>query len=101
VQEALRQGSPGLPGDIEWHCLGALQSNKVRRALELFTVFHAVDRPKIAHALDAEAGARGLRPRALLEVRIGDELSKHGFAPETLAAEAAPLAALQNLESSA
>jgi PLP dependent protein len=58
VQEA-RAKQPALPPDIVWHLLGPLQSNKVRAAIELFTVFHAVDRTKIARALDAEAAARG------------------------------------------
>jgi pyridoxal phosphate enzyme (YggS family) len=97
VQEAAAK-APALPADVEWHLLGPLQSNKTRRALELFGCFHAVDRPKIARALDAEAGARGLRPRGLLEVNLGGEATKHGFDPETLAEEAAPLAALAHLE---
>jgi len=96
VQEALGKATE-LPADVEWHLLGPLQSNKVRRALELFTVFHAVDRPKIARALDAEAAARGRRVSGLLEVNLGGEATKHGFEPATLAAEAAPLAALEHL----
>jgi pyridoxal phosphate enzyme (YggS family) len=97
VQEGAAK-APELPADVEWHLLGPLQSNKVKRALELFHCFHAVDRPKIARALDAEAAARGLRPRALLEVNLGGEASKHGFDPATLADEAAPLAELAHLE---
>jgi pyridoxal phosphate enzyme (YggS family) len=96
VQEG-RAKVPDLPGDIEWHLLGPLQSNKVRPAVELFTFFHAVDRPSIAEALDAEARRRGKVLTGLLEVNLGGETSKHGFAPETLDAESAPLAALDHL----
>lgn len=96
VQEG-RTKAPELPADVEWHLLGPLQSNKVRAAVETFTFFHAVDRPAIARALDAEARARGKVLTGLLEVNLGEEASKHGFAPETLAETAAPLAALEHL----
>lgn len=96
VQEG-RAKAPDLPVDIEWHLLGPLQSNKVRPATELFTFFHAVDRPSIARALDEEARRRGKVLTGLLEVNLGGEASKHGFAAEALAAEAASLAALEHL----
>lgn len=104
VQEALdkaAQLSGEAPaqrvGQIEWHLFGPLQSNKVKKALDLFRVVHSVDRPKIARALDREAGARGLFLDAFLEINLGDETSKHGFAVTGLAAAAQPLAELQHL----
>jgi len=97
VQEGLAKAGE-LPADIEWHLIGPLQSNKVRAALERFTLFHAVDRTKIALALDAEARARGLVVRGLLEINLGGEESKHGFDPAGLAEAVAPLAALTHLE---
>jgi len=96
VQEGLAKAST-LPADIEWHLLGPLQSNKVRPALELFTTFHAVDRAKIAFALDAAAADRGSVITGFLEVNIGSEASKHGFSPDRLAAEIEPLAGLTHL----
>jgi hypothetical protein len=95
VQEGLAKAGD-LPADCEWHLLGPLQSNKVRKALERFTFFHAVDRVKIAQALDAEAAARGLEARALVEVNVGGEASKHGFEPADLARRLEPLAALEH-----
>ena len=96
VQEAQAKAQQ-LPPAAEWHLLGPLQSNKVRAALRLFAVFHAVDRASIAAALDAEARAQGRTAVGLLEVNLGGEASKHGFDPATLAGAAAPLAALQDL----
>ena len=96
VQEAQAK-APQLPPAAEWHLLGPLQSNKVRAALRLFAVFHAVDRASIAAALDAEARAQGRTAVGLLEVNLGGEASKHGFDPATLAGAAAPLATLQDL----
>ncbi|MDX1630231.1 MAG: YggS family pyridoxal phosphate-dependent enzyme [Thermoanaerobaculia bacterium] len=81
VQEA-EEKLPRLPEELVWHFVGPLQSNKVKRAVELFRTFHAVDREKIARYLDREAEKRGLHLRGFLEVNVGQEESKHGFAPD-------------------
>jgi uncharacterized pyridoxal phosphate-containing UPF0001 family protein len=87
--------SPGTPP--EWHLIGPLQSNKVRQALDLFSCLHALDRPSIAAAVDREAARRGIAVTGLLEVNLGGEESKHGFAAAGLAAAVRPLAGLANL----
>jgi pyridoxal phosphate enzyme (YggS family) len=97
VQEAAAK-APALPADVEWHLFGPLQTNKARTAVRLFGTFHAIDREKAARALDAEAAAAKRRVRALLEVNLGGESSKHGFAPEGLALAVAPLAGLAQVE---
>jgi len=100
VQEAVAKSRdlPFPPYDIEWHLLGPLQSNKVKPALDLFRAVHSVDRPRIAEALDKEAGRRGLRISGFLEVNLGGEESKHGFPPGGLADAARPLASLEHLK---
>ncbi|MEO8277050.1 MAG: YggS family pyridoxal phosphate-dependent enzyme [Thermoanaerobaculia bacterium] len=97
VQEA-EQKAPALAADIEWHLLGPLQSNKVRKAVALFRMVHAVDRIEIAIELDREAGRQGRKLAGLLEVNLGSETTKHGFPAEGLAATVAPLAGLEHLE---
>jgi PLP dependent protein len=96
VQEALAKRR-ALPAGVDWHLIGPLQSNKVRAALELFGTVHSIDRVKIAEALDREAGRLGVALAGLLEVNLGLEQSKHGFAPRGLAAAVRPLAALEHL----
>lgn len=96
VQEA-RDHAQVLPAGLEWHLIGPLQSNKARLAVELFDVVHSVDRPKIARVLEREAAARDRLLPALLEVNLGGEESKHGFAVDGLAEAAAPLADYQHL----
>lgn len=96
VQEAAGKREE-LPAECEWHLLGPLQSNKVRQAVDLFAIFHAVDRPKIAHALAAEAQQRGVEVQGFVEVNLGGEESKHGFAEEGLVAALEPLRALPGL----
>ena len=97
VQEAVAK-APQLPDDIEWHLLGPLQSNKVRKAVAICRVVHAVDRLAIALELDAEAARQSRRIGGFVEVNLGAEESKHGFAPADLAASVAALAGLAHLE---
>lgn len=100
VQEALaksRELPPEIVSGIDWHLIGPLQTNKVRAALDLFRTVHSIDRPKIAEALDREAGARGITLTGLLEVNLGGEESKHGFVLDGLAEAVRPLADLQHL----
>jgi pyridoxal phosphate enzyme (YggS family) len=100
VQEALAK-SGELPPDLlqgtDWHLIGPLQSNKVRPALDLFRAVQSIDRPRIAEAIDHEAGARGLTVTGFLEVNLGGEESKHGFPVEGLAEAVRPLAGLRHL----
>lgn len=94
VQEGVAKAS-ALPPGVEWHLLGPLQSNKVRPAVRLFDLFHAIDRPAIAVELDREATLQGRRIGGLIEVNVGGEPSKHGFAPQGIAEAVAPLATLE------
>lgn len=96
VQEAAAK-IPELPPAAEWHLIGPLQTNKARRAVDLFAAVHSVDRPKIAAALAREAAARGAALPVFLEVNLAGEASKHGFPPDGLPAAARPLAALPGL----
>ena len=96
VQEA-QDKAPQMPADVEWHLLGPLQTNKARAAAGLFRVFHAIDRRKAALALDRQAPAGGAALDSVLEVNLGGEASKPGFAPEELGPAIAELAALRRL----
>src|SRR5262249_53346360 len=69
----------GLP-EARFHLIGHLQSNKSSKALELFQVIQTVDSPKLARRLDS--GGRPLE--VMLEVKLSEEESKSGAAPEEL-----------------
>lgn len=66
---------------VEWHLIGHLQSNKVRRAIELFDVIHSVDSLKLAERISLICGEMGRKMPIMLEVNLGGEESKVG-APE-------------------
>lgn len=95
VQEA--EAHREIVPDAEWHLIGPLQSNKAKRAVELFSTVQSVDRLKIARKLDREAGERGRVLDCFLEVNLAGEESKAGFPARDLAARVTPVAELPNL----
>jgi len=67
---------------VEFHLIGHLQSNKTRAAAELFQTIQTVDSEKLARRLD-QAG----RPlEVMIEVKLSEEETKYGAAPESLPA---------------
>lgn len=64
--------------EASWHLVGHLQSNKARRAVELFDCVHALDSAPLAERLDRCAGDAGKRLPVLLQVHHGDEPTKFG-----------------------
>jgi pyridoxal phosphate enzyme (YggS family) len=69
-----------LGRDIHWDLIGHLQTNKAARASELFDRVQSVDSVRVAEALSARAAALGRTLPILLEVNVGGEMSKSGFA---------------------
>ena len=96
VQEA-EEKIPLLPADLEWHFIGHIQKNKVRKILTLFDTLHSVDSLDLARRIDKIAEGLGLRPSVFLQVNIAAEESKHGFAPEELRSQIGELLAMGSL----
>ena len=96
VQEAASKREL-LPEIERWCLIGALQSNKVHKAVELFESVHSVDRLKIALALDRSAKQRGKELEGFLEINLGGESTKSGFDPEKLRESLRSLAELEAL----
>jgi PLP dependent protein len=97
VQEAEGK-APELPG-AHWHLIGPLQSNKARRAVEIFDVIESVDSVDLARRLDRIAGEVGRAPLGIfLQVNVDRDQAKAGFPPETLERELGELARLPNLD---
>jgi hypothetical protein len=64
----------------EFHLIGHLQSNKTRPAAELFQVIETVDSAKIARRLNEIRRAI----EVMIEVKLSQEESKSGAAPDAL-----------------
>jgi pyridoxal phosphate enzyme (YggS family) len=97
LQEALPKIDV-LPGDIQWHFIGAVQRNKLRKILEHFDIVHGIDSLRLAEAADRIGGDIGLFPKVFLQVNLAGEETKGGFTPEGLLREMAALLALPRLE---
>lgn len=83
VQEAAWKIPESVSGP-EWHLIGHLQRNKVRPALELFSVIHSVDSLRLLEQIERVADESGRRPEILLEVNVSGEASKDGLPPEAV-----------------
>jgi pyridoxal phosphate enzyme (YggS family) len=84
-----------------WHLVGPLQSNKARRALEVFDFIETVDSVALAERLDRivrETRGEGARYPVLLQVNVDDDPSKAGFGPDELAAALDGMATLGALD---
>jgi pyridoxal phosphate enzyme (YggS family) len=76
-----------------FHLIGHLQSNKTKRASELFQVIQTVDTPKLAARLDQENRALDV----MIEVHLSEEESKAGVNPDDLPALIDAVRSRQNL----
>jgi pyridoxal phosphate enzyme (YggS family) len=65
--------------DAGWHLIGHLQTNKARKAAELFDAIDSLDSLRLAEKLDHAAGARAKVLPVLVEINVGDEESKTGI----------------------
>lgn len=68
-----------LPGDISWHLIGHLQSNKVRQAVAGASMIESVDTLRLLRMIDDEALAQGKAIDCLLQIQIASEETKSGF----------------------
>ncbi len=98
VQEAT--GKIAAVAGATWHLVGPLQSNKARRAVELFDVVQTVDSIELAERLARLAGElRPGRPLPVLsQVNVDRDPGKSGIAPDATSAVAASIAELPNIE---
>lgn len=87
-----------LPSDIEWHFIGGIQRNKVRKILPLFSMVHAVDSLKLMKYMDRIAKELGLIPKIFLQVNQAAEESKGGFSEDELKACLPEILELKNVE---
>ena len=86
VQELVEKSDavPGRAqgGDVRWHVIGSLQRNKARDVAARADLFHALDSPRLARALDKKSADAGRVLDVLVQVNISGEDSKSGVAPE-------------------
>jgi len=78
VQEMVEKQSL-LPGDIEWHYIGHLQTNKVKYLAPFVSMIHAVDSFKLLAEIDKQAAKNKRIIPCLLQIHIAEEDTKFGL----------------------
>jgi len=78
VQEAAAKVDALGDLPLEWHLIGHLQGNKVRKAVAKFACIESVDRIDLVRKLDAAARDAGCRPSVLVQVDLAQEPTKFG-----------------------
>ena len=67
---------------VRWHLIGHLQSNKVKRAVEIFDMIETIDSFKIIRQIDKACGVRNRVMPVLIEINSAREEQKTGILPE-------------------
>lgn len=81
VQEALDKFPSPDKRQYELHMIGALQKNKINKALSFFSMIQSVDSISFAEEINNRATRLGIVIPVLLEFNIGEEKTKTGFLP--------------------
>lgn len=84
VQEMTQKLAEDAYAGCPLHFIGRLQTNKVRQVVGKVALIQSADRMKLLQAIQNEAAAQGIRQDVLLQINIGREPAKGGFAPEQI-----------------
>jgi len=77
VQELVAK-FPEVAAAVEWHFIGALQSNKVKYLAGLVTLIHSVDRFSLASEISRQWQKLARPAEVLIQLNLGEEASKAG-----------------------
>jgi pyridoxal phosphate enzyme (YggS family) len=83
VQEAMAK-KPQVTLPATWHLVGSLQTNKAKRALELFDLIQSIDSVRLALDLQRRCEQMDKHIATLIEVNTSGETSKHGVSPDSV-----------------
>ncbi len=82
----------------EWHFLGHLQGNKVKKAVGIFDMIETIDSVEIAREIDKRCTQLGKVMPVLIEVNSGRELQKAGMLPENAERLIREISAFRNIK---
>lgn len=70
--------------EAEVHFIGYLQTNKIKYILNEVTMIQSVDRIELAKEINRQCIKQGIKKDVLIEINIGNEISKSGFSEDNL-----------------
>lgn len=81
-----------------WHLIGHLQRNKVKKTLPAAGLIHSVDSLRLLREIEQESQRIKKTSRVLLEVNVSQDANKHGFSADQLLETVPAVTALKNVE---
>ena len=78
VQE-LEHKYHNLPKDINWHMIGHLQTNKVKKVVPIVSLIHSIDSIKLLKIVNKESKKINKVTNCLIQINISKESTKYGF----------------------
>jgi pyridoxal phosphate enzyme (YggS family) len=97
IQEA-EKAYQVIGNSVEWHFIGHLQKNKVKKAVAIFDMIETVDSLEIALEIDTRCAQTGKKLPILIEINSGREAQKSGVFPEKAEPLIASISHLQNIQ---
>jgi len=83
---------------VKWDFIGHLQTNKVKKAIEIFDMIETVDSMELAAEIDKRCGAAGKSMPILIEINSGEEEQKFGVRPADTEALIREIAIFKNIK---
>ena len=96
VQEA-EQAFQVIGNRVQWHMIGHLQRNKVKKAVRIFDLIETVDSIRLAREIDESCRKIGKIMPVLIEINSGEETQKAGVMPGDAPALIKEMSALENI----
>jgi pyridoxal phosphate enzyme (YggS family) len=96
VQEA-EQAFQVIGNRVQWHMIGHLQRNKVKKAVQIFDMIETVDSMRLAQEIDKSCRKIGKTMPVLIEINSGEETQKEGVMPGDTPRLIEEMSALENI----
>ncbi len=82
---------------INWHFIGRIQSNKIRKIVQNFTYIHSVDSFEKLQKISNISFEENKNPLIMLQVKFSEDPTKAGFNPELLISKWREIQELKNI----
>lgn len=84
VQELVKKYDELSNTNVKWHLIGHLQKNKVKYIIDKTVLIHSLESLELAKEINKKAKQHDLISNVLIELNIGEELSKFGISEDVV-----------------
>ena len=83
--------------EINWHFIGRIQTNKIRKIVQNFRYIHSVDSFEKLQKISDISYEEKKNPSIMLQIKLSDDPTKGGFNPEFLMMKWSEIQKLKNI----